>query len=173
MNRKLLWAFLVIGVVLFAMPLVISMPAKAGAGETMMQNFQPIMQPGQVQETVRRVLGTYRGTAPGFPVYQNLEPDIEFVLGETMDPCDDPLTASALKYARAYIYGREADGAAVYLGQRYIWNRYDVSGDQYTFGTAEFRGGKWMAVSLNCNVIPGYVEPEPLSETLPDRPPGA
>ncbi len=53
MNRKLLWAFLVIGVVLFAMPLVISMPAKAGAGETMMQNFQPIMQPGQVQETVR------------------------------------------------------------------------------------------------------------------------
>jgi hypothetical protein len=53
MSRKLLWAFLVIGVVLFTLPLVISMPGKAGAGETMMQNFQPIMQPAQVQTTVR------------------------------------------------------------------------------------------------------------------------
>lgn len=53
MNRKLLWAFLVIGVVLFTLPLVISMPSKAAAGETMMQNFEPIMQPAQVQTTVR------------------------------------------------------------------------------------------------------------------------
>ncbi len=53
MNRKLLWAFLAIGVVLFALPLVISLPAKASAGERMMQNFEPIMQPDQVQTTVR------------------------------------------------------------------------------------------------------------------------
>jgi hypothetical protein len=53
MNRKLLWAFLAIGIALFALPLAISMPGKARAGERMMQNFQPIMQPDQVQTTVR------------------------------------------------------------------------------------------------------------------------
>ncbi len=53
MNRKLLWAFLGIGVVLVALPLLISLPGKASAGERMMQNFEPIMQPAQVQTTVR------------------------------------------------------------------------------------------------------------------------
>lgn len=52
MNRKLLWAFFVIGVVLFAAPLVISMPGKANAGENMMRNFEPIMQPANVDTTV-------------------------------------------------------------------------------------------------------------------------
>lgn len=52
MNRKLLWAFFVIGIVLVAMPLVISMPSKANAGEKMMQNFEPIMQPANVATTV-------------------------------------------------------------------------------------------------------------------------
>lgn len=52
MNRKLLWAFLAIGIALFAAPLVISLPGKAAAGERMMQNFQPIMQPDQVKTTV-------------------------------------------------------------------------------------------------------------------------
>ena len=52
MNRKLLWAFFAIGIVLFAMPLVISMPGKASAGEKMMQNFEPIMQPTNVATTV-------------------------------------------------------------------------------------------------------------------------
>jgi hypothetical protein len=52
MNRKLLWAFFAIGVVLMAMPLVISLPSKARAGERMMQNFEPIMQPANVETTV-------------------------------------------------------------------------------------------------------------------------
>jgi hypothetical protein len=52
MNRKLLWAFFGIGLVLFAMPLVISMPGKARSGERMMQNFEPIMQPANVATTV-------------------------------------------------------------------------------------------------------------------------
>lgn len=52
MNRKLLWALFVIGLVLFAMPLVISMPGKARSGERMMQNFEPIMQPANVATTV-------------------------------------------------------------------------------------------------------------------------
>jgi hypothetical protein len=38
--------------VLFALPLVISMPGKASAGEKMFQNFEPIMQPANVQTTV-------------------------------------------------------------------------------------------------------------------------
>jgi hypothetical protein len=53
MYRKLLWAFLAVGIALFALPLAISMPGKASAGEKMMQNFQPIMQPDQVRTTVR------------------------------------------------------------------------------------------------------------------------
>ncbi len=53
MTRKLLWAFLAIGVVLVAMPLVISMPGKANAGESMIQQFEPIMQPANVETTVR------------------------------------------------------------------------------------------------------------------------
>jgi hypothetical protein len=52
MNRKLLWAFFAIGLVLFAMPLLISLPGKARAGERMMQNFEPIMQPANVATTV-------------------------------------------------------------------------------------------------------------------------
>jgi hypothetical protein len=52
MNRKLLWAFLAIGVTLFALPLLISLPGKAAAGERMMQSFEPIMQPDQVRTTV-------------------------------------------------------------------------------------------------------------------------
>ena len=52
MNRKLLWAFFAIGLVLFALPLVISLPTKARDGERMMQNFEPIMQPANVETTV-------------------------------------------------------------------------------------------------------------------------
>ena len=52
MNRKLLWAFFAIGIVLVAMPLVISLPGKASSGERMMQNFEPIMQPANVATTV-------------------------------------------------------------------------------------------------------------------------
>jgi hypothetical protein len=51
MNRKLLWAVLVIGLVLLVMPFAISLPAKAAAGERMMNDFQPLMQPSQVAIT--------------------------------------------------------------------------------------------------------------------------
>ena len=53
MNRKLLWAVLVIGLTLVIAPLAMSLPAKANAGERMMGDFQPIMQPDQVAATVR------------------------------------------------------------------------------------------------------------------------
>lgn len=51
MNRKVLWGVLVIGVALLIAPFALSMPSKTAAGERMMSDFQPIMQPGQVKTT--------------------------------------------------------------------------------------------------------------------------
>jgi hypothetical protein len=51
MNRKLLWAVLGIGLALVVAPLAMSLPSKANAGERMLNGFQPIMQPAQVQKT--------------------------------------------------------------------------------------------------------------------------
>jgi hypothetical protein len=51
MNRKLLWAVFVIGLALVIAPLATSLPSKANAGERMLNGFQPIMQPDQVQTT--------------------------------------------------------------------------------------------------------------------------
>jgi hypothetical protein len=51
MNRKLLWAVFVIGLTLVIMPLAISLPSKANAGERMLNGFQPIMQSSQVKTT--------------------------------------------------------------------------------------------------------------------------
>ncbi len=53
MNRKLLWAVLVIGLALVIAPLAIGLPGKSAAGERMMNGFQPIMQPDQVATTAR------------------------------------------------------------------------------------------------------------------------
>jgi hypothetical protein len=51
MNRKLLWAVFVIGVALVVTPFALSLPTKSAAGQRMLNGFQPIMQPGQVQKT--------------------------------------------------------------------------------------------------------------------------
>jgi len=53
MNRKLLWGVLVIGLALVVAPLAMSLPSKANAGARMLNGFQPIMQPDQVQTTAR------------------------------------------------------------------------------------------------------------------------
>ena len=51
MNRKVLWAVLVIGAALVIAPLALSLPSKSAAGERMIDGFQPIMQPDQVKTT--------------------------------------------------------------------------------------------------------------------------
>lgn len=51
MNRKLLWAVLVIGLALVIAPFALSLPGKSAAGQRMLNDFQPIMQPNQVQIT--------------------------------------------------------------------------------------------------------------------------
>jgi hypothetical protein len=51
MNRKLLWAVLIIGAALVIAPLALSLPSKSAAGQRMLNGFQPIMQPDQVKTT--------------------------------------------------------------------------------------------------------------------------
>src|SRR6266511_500704 len=53
MNRKLVWAVLVVGLALVIAPLALGLPGKAAAGQRMMTGFQPIMQPDQVATTAR------------------------------------------------------------------------------------------------------------------------
>jgi hypothetical protein len=52
-DKKLLfyWPILVIGIALIVLPFAMSMPGKAGAGQTMLDNFRPIMQPASVKQT--------------------------------------------------------------------------------------------------------------------------
>jgi hypothetical protein len=64
MTRKAyFWPVLVIGVILVIAPFAISLPSKASAGQAMLDNFHPIMQPANVKETV-----TY------FGAFQDLRP---------------------------------------------------------------------------------------------------
>lgn len=51
MNHKLLWGVLVIGLALVVAPLALGLPGKSAAGQRMLNGFQPIMQPDQVQIT--------------------------------------------------------------------------------------------------------------------------
>jgi hypothetical protein len=51
MNRKVLWAVLVLGAALVIAPLALSLPSKSAAGERMLSGFQPIMQSDQVKTT--------------------------------------------------------------------------------------------------------------------------
>lgn len=50
-TRKLLWPILAIGIAIVALPPIFQMPTRAAAGERMISDFQPIMQPDQVQKT--------------------------------------------------------------------------------------------------------------------------
>lgn len=51
MNRKLLAGVLVIGLALVIAPFALGMPGKSAAGQRMLNGFQPIMQPDQVNVT--------------------------------------------------------------------------------------------------------------------------
>jgi hypothetical protein len=51
MERKVLWSILVIGLALVVVPFAISLPSKAAAGQRMLNDFHPLMQPASVQRT--------------------------------------------------------------------------------------------------------------------------
>jgi hypothetical protein len=60
MNRKLLWwPVLAIGLALVIAPFALSLPSKASAGEKMLNGFEPIMQPSQVQLTADYYYNTF------------------------------------------------------------------------------------------------------------------
>jgi hypothetical protein len=59
MNRKILWAVLVVGLALVIAPLALSLPSKTAAGQRMLNGFQPIMQPAQVQQTANYYNSTF------------------------------------------------------------------------------------------------------------------
>jgi hypothetical protein len=64
MSRKQLWPVLIIGVALIVLPFAISLPSKASAGQTMMDNFHPIMQPASVAKTVNYYNQTFTPLRP-------------------------------------------------------------------------------------------------------------
>lgn len=49
--KPVLWSILAIGVVLIAMPFVISLPGRASAGQRMIDAFHPVMRPATVEQT--------------------------------------------------------------------------------------------------------------------------
>lgn len=51
MNRNVLWAVLVIGLALAIVPFAFGMPGKTAAGQRMLNDFRPLMQPAAVQKT--------------------------------------------------------------------------------------------------------------------------
>jgi hypothetical protein len=52
MSKKALWwAVLIVGVAMIVMPFAMGLPGKAAAGNRMLNDFRPIMQPRQVQLT--------------------------------------------------------------------------------------------------------------------------
>ena len=51
MNRKVLWAVLVIGAAMIVAPLAMALPSRSSSGQHMMKGFAPIMKADQVKTT--------------------------------------------------------------------------------------------------------------------------
>lgn len=52
LTRVSLWAIVAIAAVLIVIPFAIGLPSKAAAGQTMLKNLHPLMQPASVNKTV-------------------------------------------------------------------------------------------------------------------------
>jgi hypothetical protein len=59
MTRKLMWPVLVIGLAMVVLPFAISLPGRASAGQRMINDFHPIMQPASVKTTVNYYYKTF------------------------------------------------------------------------------------------------------------------
>ena len=51
LTRVSLWAIVAIAAVLIVIPFAIGLPSKAAAGQTMLENLHPLMQPASVNKT--------------------------------------------------------------------------------------------------------------------------
>jgi len=63
-RRVFYWPILIIGVLLIVAPFAISLPSKASAGQAMLHNFHPIMQPASVKQTVSLYENTFLKLKP-------------------------------------------------------------------------------------------------------------
>jgi hypothetical protein len=63
-RRAFYWPILLVGVLLIVAPFAISLPSKASAGQSMLDNFHPIMQPASVKETVDLYNNTFVALKP-------------------------------------------------------------------------------------------------------------
>jgi hypothetical protein len=63
-RRVFYWPILIIGVLLIIAPFAISLPSKASAGQAMLNNFHPIMQPASVKSTVNYYNDTFVNLKP-------------------------------------------------------------------------------------------------------------
>ena len=76
MNGKALWwGVLVIGVALIVAPLAMGLPGKSAAGERMINDFQPIMAPDQVQKTADYYYNVFVPLGQITPMYTNANAD--------------------------------------------------------------------------------------------------
>jgi hypothetical protein len=65
MTRRIFyWPILIIGILLIVLPFAISLPSKASAGQAMLDNFHPIMQPASVKDTVGLYENTFLALKP-------------------------------------------------------------------------------------------------------------
>jgi hypothetical protein len=109
MNRKLFWAVLVIGLALVVAPLAMGLPGKAGAGERMLNGFEPIMQPTQVQITADYYNHVFvpLGTVTPVMSAQNLAKFQGYLKGFSGMPADAaklvPMLAEALHMTPAQV----------------------------------------------------------------------
>jgi hypothetical protein len=63
MAQRFRWTFvpvLVIGLALIVAPFAMSLPSKASAGQKLLDNFHPIMQPAAVRKTLAYDKGLFR-----------------------------------------------------------------------------------------------------------------
>jgi hypothetical protein len=63
-RRVFYWPILVVGVLMIVLPFAISLPSKASAGQSMLDNFHPIMQPASVKNTVSLYENTFLKLKP-------------------------------------------------------------------------------------------------------------
>jgi len=63
-RRVFYWPILIIGVLLIVLPFAISLPSKASAGQAMLDNFHPIMQPATVEKAASLYNNTFLELKP-------------------------------------------------------------------------------------------------------------
>ena len=64
MARKLMWPVLAIGAAMIVLPILISLPSRAAAGQRMIDNFHPVMQQASVNKTVDYYNNTFTALRP-------------------------------------------------------------------------------------------------------------